>query len=98
MYSVNITDNLCTKPGNVSLKSAVYNQEGFKSRSGYNSACTVYLLSIEVLVHVMVPPIPNSKVSKILGQSEILLSLWFWMLISIINWLKDEKLSKLQYI
>ena len=36
---VNITDNLCTKKGNSSIKSAVYNQ----STAGYNGACSVYV-------------------------------------------------------
>ena len=32
--AVNIADNLCTKQGNVGLKSAVYNQERFQIKSG----------------------------------------------------------------
>ena len=38
---VSITDNLCTKQGNSSKKSMVYNQERFQIKSGYNGACTV---------------------------------------------------------
>ena len=36
LYSkaANITDNLCTKQGNSSKKSAVYNQEQFQIKSG----------------------------------------------------------------
>ena len=42
---VSITDNLCTKQGNSSIfgpKSEVYIREGFKSRTGYNIACSVF--------------------------------------------------------
>ena len=38
---INITANLCTKQGNVSLKSAVYNQERFQIMTGYNGVYTV---------------------------------------------------------
>ena len=38
---VNITDNLCTKQGNSSIKSAVYNQERCQIKNGFNDACTV---------------------------------------------------------
>ena len=31
---LNITDNLCTKQGNVGLKSTVYNQDRFQVKSG----------------------------------------------------------------
>ena len=44
--AINITDNLCTKQRNssiLSLKSAVYNQEQFQSRAGYNGVCTVHI-------------------------------------------------------
>ena len=39
---VNIIDNVCTKQGNVGLKSVVYNQSGFKTRAGYDCACMVF--------------------------------------------------------
>ena len=47
--AVDLTDNLCTKQGNVGLKSGVYNQDqfqiksGFKSREGYNGMCMVFM-------------------------------------------------------
>jgi hypothetical protein len=34
---VNITDKLCTKQGNMGLKSAVYNQERFQIKRGFKS-------------------------------------------------------------
>ena len=39
--TVNITDNLFTKQGNSSIKSAVYNHERFQIKAGYKGACTV---------------------------------------------------------
>ena len=47
--AVDLTDNLCTKQGNVGLKSGVYNQDqfqiksGFKSREAYNGMCMVFM-------------------------------------------------------
>ena len=47
--AVDLTDNLCTKQGNVGVKSEVYNQEpfqiksAFKSRAGYNGTCMVFM-------------------------------------------------------
>ena len=43
--AVNITEKLCTKQGNYSIKSTVY-ESGFKSRvgyNGYNQFCLVHL-------------------------------------------------------
>ena len=37
---VDITDNLCTKQGNLGLKSRVYNQEQFQIKSGCSQMCS----------------------------------------------------------
>ena len=44
---VNISDNLFTKLGNVSLKLAVIIKSGFKSKTGFNGARTVYQCQLE---------------------------------------------------